>query len=158
MRDFDYKRSAAITRSALAALFALIMLSGCGNLWFHETFKVDGAAVKEVRSLGRVILQVQSDWTWKSTTQIDEILLMDVGASTFEASQDIAYKRLRQLGWSKHGNHSLESCKWGHVVVSFDSLDNLEAYGSLEQPIWSAVRAGPAKPTALMLIVLAPLG
>ncbi|MEV0996627.1 hypothetical protein [Nonomuraea sp. NPDC050202] len=157
MSNFNYKRTATLTKFALVALSALVSLAGCGRLLFHETFKVDPAAVEEVRSVGRVVLQVQSDWTWEGSTQIDEILLMDVGSSTYEESCDIAYERLRQLGWSERGNDGLESHKWGHIAISFDSLDNLDAYGPLEQPLWDAALADSATSSSLILVDLAPL-
>lgn len=157
MSKFSHKRMTALTRFLLIALSTILSLSGCGHLLFHETFEVDSAAVKEVRSVGRVVLQVQSDWTWRSSTQIDEILLMDVGASTYEESYGIAYERLRQLGWSARGNDGLESHKWGHIAISFDALDGLDAYGPLEQPLQDAARDDSARSSSLIIVDLAPL-
>ncbi|MEV4378227.1 hypothetical protein [Streptosporangium sp. NPDC049644] len=157
MSNFNYKCTATLIKFALVVLSALISLSGCGRLFFHETFKVDPAAVEEVRSVGRVVLQVQSDWTWEGSTQIDEILLMDVGSPTYEESRNIAYERLRQLGWAERANEVLESHKWGHIAISFDSLDGLDAYGPLEQPLRDAALADQAVSSSLILVDLAPL-
>ncbi|WP_157594887.1 hypothetical protein [Streptosporangium amethystogenes] len=154
---FDHKRATTIVKSALTTLFALLMLSGCGVSWFHKTVEVDPAAVKAVRSVGRVVLQTPADFTWEGTTQIDEILVMDVGASNFEEARNMVYERLHQLGWSKLGRHNLESHKWKHIIVSFDSLNDLRSYGPLQQKIESAVQVDSAKSTALVLVSLAPM-
>ncbi|MEU8252044.1 hypothetical protein [Nonomuraea sp. NPDC048916] len=157
MSSINYKYMATIIKFAVVALSALLSLTGCGVLQPYEPLKVNPAAVEEVRSVGRVILQVQSDYTWEGSTQLDEVLLMDVGSSSYKESRKIVYKRLRQLGWSERGDDSLESRKWGHIAISFDSLDGLDSRGSLAQPLRDAALADSAMFSSLILIDLAPL-
>ncbi|MEU4227504.1 hypothetical protein AB0F17_24700 [Nonomuraea sp. NPDC026600] len=133
-------------------------MCSCGTLWFHKTLEVDPAAINDARQIGAVVLHTKSEYTYKNSTQIDEILVMDVGASDFMEAEAEAHSRLIQQGWTDLGAHNVESRKWRYVIVSLDSLDGLDAYGAtLQAEIEKAVQAASKEAGSLVIVDLAPM-
>ncbi|MFD1547743.1 hypothetical protein [Nonomuraea guangzhouensis] len=143
-------------RHPFAFIFLIITLSSCG--WFHETLEVDPTAINDARQIGTVVLHAKSEYTWENSTQIDEILVMDVGASDSKEAEIEAHSRLIQQGWTELNAEQVESRKGRHVIVSLDSLDGLEAYGAtLQAEIEKAVQAASKEADTLVIVDLAPM-
>ncbi|GAA3529889.1 hypothetical protein GCM10022419_006050 [Nonomuraea rosea] len=154
---FNRRRASSIARHLLAAILATTTISAC-TAFIHETLEVDSAAVDNARKIGAVVLHTKSEYTYKNSTQIDEILVMDVGASDSEEAAVEARARLLRQGWAELGAGLVESRKWRHIIVSFDSLDGLEAYGAtLKAEIEGAVRAASMEADKLVIVDLAPM-
>ncbi|MEU7746136.1 hypothetical protein [Nonomuraea sp. NPDC049158] len=154
---FNHRRANSIARYLLAAILATTTLSACTAL-LHETSEIDPAAVNNARKIGTIVLHTKSEYTWENSTQIDEILVMDVGASDSKEAATEARARLIRQGWTELGADLVESRKWKHIIVSFDSLDGLDAYGAhLQAEIEDAVQAASMEADKLVIVDLAPM-
>jgi hypothetical protein len=141
-------------------LCATLAVSGCGLL--HKTLEVDSAAVAEVRTIGKVVAQTKIEDTWKSTTQLDEFLLMDLGAVDYDAAHDKARDQLERLGWQS--THTIDwtrmiSTKWKHTVLKIDSFKRYESYGRpLEPQTEKALMAEPNRTNTYVILTLTRIG
>ncbi|NBE91859.1 hypothetical protein FE391_00720 [Nonomuraea sp. KC401] len=88
----------AVVKTAIIVVNILVLATGCG-LWPHKTIRAEAGAVDEVRSIGRVAAQTTEDPLYGDTVQVDDILIMDVEASSFEEGVSAAREQLEQRGW-----------------------------------------------------------
>ncbi|MFF3444602.1 hypothetical protein [Streptosporangium sp. NPDC002721] len=151
------KRMSTLRIFTTTILCATLVISGCGLL--HTTLKVDPATVAEVRAIGKVIAHTTTSGTWEDTTQVDDFLLVDLGAVDYEAARNKARNQLQGIGWKTSGSGHLwihmKSTKWANTVLKIDSFENYEAHGEpLESKVEKALMTEPAKTQTYIILTL----
>ncbi|ACZ86076.1 hypothetical protein [Streptosporangium roseum] len=156
-------RTTAVGKSVLATLSALLILCGCGAQIFPEKIlEADPAAVSEVRGIGRVVTETTMELSYpgklfvRPAIQVENYVLMDVGASDFEKARATAHDRLQQRGWVTTGSgFHMESAKWEQTSLSIESFKDYESYGSpLEPQIEKKLKDDPARTDTYVMLQL----
>lgn len=91
------------TRNALPALCLAAALTACGTQWFPHRLQADPAALAQVREIGRTVRQEQAELAYGGTIQVEDVVVLDLGAATFEEALRLAHDRLRLRGWQDAG-------------------------------------------------------
>ncbi|MEV8635801.1 hypothetical protein AB0395_29505 [Streptosporangium sp. NPDC051023] len=156
------RRVAPVINRLLAFSLTLLMVSGCGTRWFPETVKVAPAVVDEASGVGRKIVQTTTGLVYGNSTYNTDILILDVGAPSFQDAVNVAHDRLRLRGWvtSKKG----ESVVYMHLkkegrdnTLLIESLKSLEEYGvAQEAQVVKAIKADQAKSGTYIVLALTP--
>lgn len=156
------KTTAEPVKRLLASLLVLLTISGCGTQWFPETLEADPDAISEVRNVGREMAHITTGLIYENTTQNIDILIFDVGASSFQDALYIARDRLLQRGWVIEGRASnslimMESKKWEQTSVSIEPMKSLESYGITQEPqVAKILKDDPAKSAAYVVLAVTP--
>ena len=145
-------------RTMLIALCMMLLVAGCGS-WFRKTIKVEVGAVNEVRSVGRVVAATTEDPMYEDTIQIDDVLLMDVGAASFELGMDHARKLLEQRGWTSTDERvdyvRMESTRWKDTSLTMQTYRKGDSYAdSVQTRIEGNVYVKPADRNKYVLVVI----
>ncbi|MDX3100002.1 hypothetical protein [Nonomuraea angiospora] len=153
-------RMTAVAGPALIALCVAILTSGCG-LWFQKTIRVEAGAVDEVQSIGRVIAQTQDDPRFENTIQVDDILILDVGAQSSEEGMRVAQSRLEQRGWIPAGEgptfKAMTSTRWKHTSLSLRSFMSDDSYGiEVRDLVDKEVSGDQTDRSKYVIVVIAP--
>ncbi|MGW4476574.1 hypothetical protein ACWENQ_43530 [Nonomuraea sp. NPDC004354] len=157
----DQNRIAPQVKRVLVALLALPLLSGCNVAWAVRELKADPAAVGEARSIGAVVAETTQVLRYENADQAIEVLIIDIGASSFREAIGAAKERLRQRGWKiKYDSDdlvSMESAKWKQTDLSIEPLQALKDYNVDSEPqIASTLRANEAKSDTFAIVTLTP--
>ncbi|MFI7700344.1 hypothetical protein [Nonomuraea sp. NPDC049480] len=142
----------------MIALCVLILVTECGS-WFQGTIRADAGAVDEVRGIGRVVAQTTADPIYGDTIQIEDVLIMDVGAPSFEMAMDSARKLLERRGWTTMDKLvtyvSMKSTRWGGTSLTIDPFQKLASYsGSTQKRIAEKVHIEPTDQNKYILVVV----
>ncbi|MEV6040644.1 hypothetical protein AB0L65_56720 [Nonomuraea sp. NPDC052116] len=121
-----------------AALTVCVSLTFTGCSRWEPVYEVAPDAVDDVRSIGEVVAHATNEWDLDRASQVNHVLLMDVGAASYEDARKTVLDRLRQRGWRGSGpglaSEVLESPHWEHVLLSVDPLEKLQDDGSDRLP------------------------
>lgn len=143
---------------ALMTLCLLVGISGCEVSWLSSVhLEADAAAVREVGSVGDVIARTSQELQYERTVQVIELLIVDVGESSFLEALDATRKRLKRHGWIEESTNSdsfsMKSLKWKNTIVTAASLNTLEPYhAELRPDIAKAIKESSAGPRVYVLI------
>ncbi|GAA3444444.1 hypothetical protein [Planomonospora venezuelensis] len=122
----------------LAFLLILVMAAGCGVRWISETIDVDPAAISEVRGVGRKVAETTTSLIYEDVTQNISILILDVGASSFQEAANLTHGRLYQHGWIEKGRGidsiHMKSARWKKTSLLIKPIESLEGYGVTQDP------------------------
>ncbi|WP_157248724.1 hypothetical protein [Nonomuraea typhae] len=133
---------------------AVVSTAGCGL--FQVTFRAEAGAVREVSGIGRVVEKTFVDPIYRNTIQIDDILVMDVGASSHEEGMAVARDRLAKAGWvpgvEREQGISLDSARWKDTPLSVAPYEP-EAVRSL-----GATTTTPYDQGKYLLVVMTKVG
>ncbi|MBB5081895.1 hypothetical protein [Nonomuraea endophytica] len=103
------------------ALCVSVLTAGCGALG-KQTIRADAGAVREVYEIGRTVGQTFEDPIYGNVVQIDDILVMDVGADSFKEGMGLASDRLKRLGWALESEGdwltTMASTRWKDVYLT----------------------------------------
>ncbi|MEV5497502.1 hypothetical protein AB0M50_19095 [Nonomuraea fuscirosea] len=133
------------------------VISGEGLLPI-ETLEVEPDAVREVSSIGTVVAQTTVDPFYERTVQVSNILIMDVGASSFKEASATARTALEGHGWVKSAepitDHIyMESPEWAFTSLSIAPIQDLAGWGA---DVPDSVMKSP-RADAYVLIDMTPL-
>ncbi|MEU6790306.1 hypothetical protein ABZ907_01290 [Nonomuraea wenchangensis] len=151
-------RVRAVVRVTVMALCVLMLAAGCGSLFLH-TVRAEAEAVDEVRSIGRVVAQTTEDPQYRDTIQIDDILMLDMNATTFDTATDEACRLLERRGWvltDKVPSHHLRmaSTRWEDTSLTIYPFDQANSPNSLQQRVAEAVNIAPMARNKYILVVV----
>ncbi|MGW2215988.1 hypothetical protein ACWCSD_13455 [Nonomuraea sp. NPDC001684] len=114
------------TRNALPALCLSAALTACGTQWFPHRLQADPAALAQVREIGRTVRQEQAELAHDGTIQVEDIVVLDLGAATFEEALRLAHDRLRRRGWQDDADGpdrlGMSSPAWKQASLTVGSL------------------------------------
>lgn|GEM_PF-6879881 len=123
---------------ALVALCVLASLCGCAAQWLQSKLEVDRAAVREVHRIGDVVAQTTAEYVYGNTVQVAEILIVDVGKTSFSEAIKTAEEGLLNEGWvvtrRSVDQVDMKSRKWEKVMLSVGPLELLEPYHAEMKP------------------------
>ncbi|MEV5892839.1 hypothetical protein [Nonomuraea fuscirosea] len=141
MREISMLRLWAIVLATAGSLILLVscatavqrVISGQGLLPI-ETLEVEPDALREVSSIGTVVAQTTMGPLYERTVQVTNILIMDVGASSFEDASAKARTALERRGWveshaSINGHVFMESPEWASTSLTIASVRDLAGFG-----------------------------
>ncbi|MCP2349886.1 hypothetical protein [Nonomuraea roseoviolacea] len=143
---------------ALVAVCIFPLLAGCGS-WLQKPIRVEEGALSEVLSVGRVVARTTEDPVYNNTVQIDDVLVMDVDASSFEVGMDVARRRLEQHGWAfseKVATRTLmNSTRWKDTSLTIEPFRKGTSYaGSWQEYIAHKVHVEPNDQNGYLLVVV----
>ncbi|NJP91627.1 hypothetical protein HCN51_19550 [Nonomuraea sp. FMUSA5-5] len=148
---------------ALMTLCFLVSISGCEVPWLAGVrLEADAAAVREVSSIGDVIARTSQELQYERTVQVIQLLIVDVGASSFSEALDVTRDRLQRHGWvdnaTSSDGFSMKSPKWKKIIVTATSLNTLEPYHAKSRPdITKAIKESLVGPHVYILIDITQL-
>lgn len=130
-----------VVRLTMAFMFAIPLLSGCRSEFFPSESRAASGVVADLRSAGKVLAATTTEWYWDGHTDITDVLVVDVGASSSRGAFDKALSLLRKRGWevsdpSVLGRTQMKSDKWEGAWVAVAPLAGYEVEapdGSNEQ-------------------------
>ncbi|WP_156325598.1 hypothetical protein [Nonomuraea sp. SBT364] len=139
------------------ALVVKRVVSGEGLLP-HETIEVAPEALREVSGIGTIMAQTIVDPIYENTVQVCNILIMDMGASSFEEAAIKARTRLEERGWVLSGKPnyssiSMESPKWEFTRLSIKRVHSITNHGA---DVGKAVTSNAPRSASYVLIDVTP--
>ncbi|MEV5897906.1 hypothetical protein [Nonomuraea fuscirosea] len=116
----------------LAFTIVASLVTGCRSWVFPATSRVAPELVADLRGTGRVLAATTTEWSWDGTTDVTDVLVLDVGGSSSRDALDRALGTLRARGWKAEGSPDLwrtrlESDKWDDAYLTVEPLTNYEA-------------------------------
>ncbi|TDC84760.1 hypothetical protein E1292_49215 [Nonomuraea deserti] len=113
--------------------FALVtsLATGCRSEFFPSESGAAPELVADLRGTGRVLATTTTERYWDGHTEITDILVLDVGGSSFRDGLDKALGILRARGWEAEDpphlwRTRLESDKWDGAWIAVEPLMNYE--------------------------------
>jgi hypothetical protein len=97
--------------------------------------EVEPGVLREVSSIGTVVAQTTADPIYDHTVQVINLLIMDVGASSFGDASAVARTALEGRGWVRSGASftdyiSMESPRWAFTSLTISPIRDLADYGA----------------------------
>lgn len=147
-----------LVRPILICLCTLILASGCGSL-FVTTIRVEEDAVDEVRSIGRIVAETTQDPIYRDTVQIDNILILDVGAPSFKRGVSIAESRLEKHGWEVDSKipafTDMKSTRWKDTSLTVRPYKKDDSYKyAIQNQIADKVNVEPNEQNKYLLVIV----
>ncbi|MEO3796334.1 hypothetical protein ABGB14_39565 [Nonomuraea sp. B10E15] len=112
-----------------AVAFALVasLATGCRSEFLPSESRVAPELIADLRGTGRVLAATTTEWYWDGLTEITDILVVDVGGSSFREALDRALGILRARGWKAENPPNLwrthlKSDTWVNVYIAVEPL------------------------------------
>ncbi len=111
------RRASGLARYTPAVL-CILLLPGCTH-WFPRVVEADQVVLDEVFSVGTVVARTTDDRMSGDDIQRVDVLIADVGASSFAEALEVAEDRLAKRGWRTTFKNAdamgMSSDRWEHV-------------------------------------------
>lgn len=146
-------------RVAAVLLAICLMVSGCGL--FHVTLQADPAVIDNVRGIGKVLGETTTEGTWEGTTEIENILVVDVGSTSSKEALNKAFHLLGERGWKVTSQNipkrvMMESTIWEDVHLSVDISNSLDV-DSYPEEIRRIIGGMEVNPELLLILSIKQL-
>jgi hypothetical protein len=140
----------------MPALLGMLLLPGCAD-WAPRVVEADQVALDEVLGIGTVVARTTDDQMSDEDIQRIDVLITDVGASSFAEALDRAEARLAKHGWKTTFKNAdsmkMSSGKWEHtelVARRFAGADSF--FLEVQQQLEKGLKADPSKWEKYLLV------
>ncbi|MBB2911730.1 hypothetical protein FHS43_003003 [Streptosporangium becharense] len=118
--------------------------------------QADPAAVNDVRKIGEVLGEATSEGTWERVTEVENILVIDVGGDNSKEALGKAKHLLGKRGWREISQRSpkwliMESTVWKDVHLSINEFDPIKVETYPEE-IGRAIERGKVESESLIFV------
>ncbi|WP_204060248.1 hypothetical protein [Microbispora corallina] len=149
----------ALSRWTTSGLIVVLLAASACSELFPTTIRVDEGAISEVRTIGKVLAESETESTWDGVTSISKVLAIDIGDQGHADATTGAYKLLQKHGWllsiDKHPQSIyMESHKWGHVGLMIKSVGYFDSHGGIDPDEDELVKDAFAKSNSNNMVVL----
>ncbi|MEU4579453.1 hypothetical protein [Nonomuraea sp. NPDC023979] len=113
----------------MAFVLAILLSSGCRSEFFPGESRAPSEVIAELRETGKVLGATTTEWYWDGHTDISDVIVVDVGGSSFRDALDRALGHLQGRGWKVTDPASswrtrLVSGRWSGVSVAVEPLSS----------------------------------
>nr|WP_062336820.1 hypothetical protein [Herbidospora sakaeratensis] len=115
-------------RKFAVLLCTSFLLAACFEAVAPVVRRVDPYAVEDIREIGKVVGET-TDWAlWDSTTEISNVLVIDVGRPGPKGAVGTARRLLQERGWThvidRHPTiESMTSTRWPDIGLSIEGIE-----------------------------------
>jgi hypothetical protein len=108
---------------------------------FHTQLEVDPAAVREVSGVGAVIAQTTRELEYENTTQVNQVMIIDVGEEIFADALSLVQDRLQERGWTEEESAdvprqlNMRSTVWDKVYLRVGPPSLLGTFPAEKHPV-----------------------
>ncbi|MFI9558122.1 hypothetical protein [Nonomuraea endophytica] len=111
------------------AAIAVALLAACEA--FPTTSRPPPDVVDEMRAVGNVVASTTTEWYWDGHTDIDQVVVVDVGRLNPDDAVTTAIRTLQQRGWQRtkgvqNSPVDLESGSWAETSIWVQPLASYE--------------------------------
>ncbi|MBB5078210.1 hypothetical protein [Nonomuraea endophytica] len=119
-----------VQRAATATATIAAVLLGASDC-HQTTSQPPPDVVDEMRAVGKVVASTTTEWFWESYTDIDQVVVVDVGPLNPDDAVATAIRTLRQRGWLPIEDVPntpllLESRSWAETRIWVEPLVSYE--------------------------------
>ena len=140
----------------ISALLCMIVLQGCAD-WAPRVVEADQVALGEVFSVGTVVAQTTDDQISDEKIQRVDVLITDVGASSFAEALEVAQDRLAKHGWTTTFKNAdsmgMRSDRWERTDLVVRRLAGADSFFlEVQQQVEKDLKSDPSKWDEYLLV------